>query len=163
MKLRELVPWRSGSSSMPVSVRDEFPFGLLHKDVDDLFEGFFSDFHRGLPYFSDSKKFIPKININDSDTEISVEMELPGMKQEDVDIEVKNNRLVVSGEKHIEKKDKKSSYYESSYGSFYRSIPLTEEIERENVKAKLKDGILTVTLPKTAKAQSEVRKIAIES
>ena len=105
----------------------------------------------------------PAVNISEDDKIITVEAELPGMESKDIDISLQNNMLVLQGEKKFEDEQNQGNYQriERSYGSFYRTIPLSSTVDEDNVKADFKNGILTVTLPKQEKAQG--KKIAIES
>jgi HSP20 family protein len=105
----------------------------------------------------------PSVNVKDSDKEIRVEAEIPGMNPEDINISIKDDALVIQGEKRFEDEEKKENYQrvECSYGSFYRMIPLSSEVDEEKIKAKYKKGVLKVTLPK--KNGTKSKKIQIES
>ncbi len=109
------------------------------------------------------REFTPAIEVSEKENELVVRAEVPGLAPEDIDIRVENNTLILSGEKKHEHKDEQENYVhrEFSYGRFYRSIPLRGEVDPDKIKAKYKDGVLTITAPlaETAKA----RKIAIES
>lgn len=80
-----------------------------------------------------------------------------------IDINIRQDNLILQGEKRFEDEEKDKNFHriECSYGSFYRTVPLPSEVDADKVKAKFKDGVLTVNMPKTAKAQR--KKIEIES
>ena len=105
----------------------------------------------------------PAVNISEEDKNITVEAELPGMESKDIDIALQNNMLVLQGEKKFENEQNQGNYQriERSYGSFYRTIPLSASVDEDKVKASFKNGILTVTLPK--KEASQGKRITIES
>lgn len=97
----------------------------------------------------------PDVDIKETDKEILVRADLPGMKQEDIDVSIDENQLVIKGERKMEKEEKEKDYVrvERSYGSFYRSFSLGTPIKEDQVRATYKDGVLEVILPK-----AEVRK-----
>jgi len=103
--------------------------------------------------------------MKESDKQISITAELPGMDDKDIDISLTKDSLSIKGQKKEEKEDKGKDYYrmERSYGSFSRTIALPSEIDIDKVKAEFKKGLLTVTLPKTAKAIKETKKIPVKT
>ncbi|NIX37231.1 MAG: Hsp20 family protein, partial [Nitrospinaceae bacterium] len=107
----------------------------------------------------------PKMDISETDKEFKITAELPGMDEKDIDVSVSNDVLTLKGEKKAEKEEKKSNYYrmERSYGTFQRSIPLPAEIEKDQIQATFKKGILTVVIPKSEKAVKERKSIEIKS
>jgi len=98
---------------------------------------------------------LPAIDIAEKDNEFVVKMEVPGCKAEDVDISVHGNILTISGEKKQEEERKEKGYYytERSYGSFRRDLTLASEVHPGKIEATCKDGVLTITVPKTEKAK----------
>lgn len=104
----------------------------------------------------------PAVDVSETPEAITVTAELPGMKPEEVDLHVENNYLVLRGHKKSEIEEKKENYLhrECSYGSFSRSVPLPTEVVADKVKAKFKNGVLTVHLPKSEKAKT--KRISIE-
>jgi len=131
--------------------RDRGPLTRLHDEMDDLFHGFFGD--RGLPSL-DYRRW-PAIDVAENENEFVVKAEVPGCKADDIDISVHGNILTVSGEKKEEEEKKEKGYYhvERSYGSFRRDLSLGGDINPDEIKASCKDGVLTVTLPKSEKAK----------
>jgi HSP20 family protein len=105
----------------------------------------------------------PAVDILEEKDEIVLKAELPGVALEDVDLQIKDDVLILRGERRFEQETKKENYHrvERAYGTFARSFQLPSIVDRSNIKAKLKDGVLEVKLPKTQKRES--RSIAIES
>ncbi len=97
----------------------------------------------------------PSADISETDTAYLIKAEIPGVKKEDVKVTIENGMLTIQGERKMEKeeKDKKFHRIERSYGSFTRSFRLPEDADESAVKAEFKDGMLNVTLPKSAKAK----------
>lgn len=161
MAIRNLVPF--GKKSVPVKREDENPFALLRREMDSLFDNFFQVFDVE-PFESRMGVFNPKVDMTENDKEIKISAELPGMDEKDIDVSLQNDMLTIKGEKKEEKEDKGKDYYrmERSYGSFSRTIPLPVEVETDKVEAKFKKGVLSITIPKTAKAVAETKKIAVK-
>lgn len=104
----------------------------------------------------------PSVDVMESDEEIVLKAELPGIELKDVEVLIKDNMLTLRGERKFEKEEKKENYHriERSYGAFQRSFTLPATVEQEKVKAKMKDGVLEVRLPKAKEEKS--KKIEIE-
>lgn len=142
---RSLMPWRQRTPSS---------FGSLSRELEDMMERFFGDGVLSLP---EAASFMPSANVAESNDQLEVTVDIPGMKPEDIDIQVDDGRLFVSGKREAEKEEKDKRYHrvERSYGEFRRVIPLACAVDRENVSANYKDGVLTIVLPKTAEVQSK--------
>lgn len=95
--------------------------------------------------------FSPSCDLQETEKEFIVKADLPGMKKEDIKIEVDGHRLTVSGERREEKEeqDAKRHHTETYYGSFMRMFTLPQAIDEANVQAQFKDGVLKITVPKT--------------
>ncbi len=109
--------------------------------------------------------FTPSINTREGEFAYHVEVDLPGMKKEDINIQIENNTLVISGERKMKEEIKEENYYkiESSFGSFSRSFSLPEDIDVENIHAESTDGVLEVVIPKLKKEKiDKVKKISIK-
>jgi len=109
--------------------------------------------------------FSPAINTREGEDAYYVEVDLPGIKKEDINIQVEDNTLVISGERKIKEEIKEENYYkiESRYGSFSRSFSLPEEADIENIHAESKDGVLEIVVPKLESAKiDKVKKISIK-
>ena len=107
----------------------------------------------------------PDVDVTESDGEIVISAELPGMEEKDIDVEMSGNRLTIRGEKHEEHEEKEKDYHvsERRYGSFKRTMTVPDGIDAEKVDAKVKNGVLTVTLPKKAEAKNKTRKVSIKA
>ena len=104
----------------------------------------------------------PRVDVYDQDGTAVIQAELPGVKKEDIDIDVRGNVLTLRGRREAESEVDDNDYYrkERFFGSFQRAFTLPEAVEPESVKADFKDGVLKVTVPKPEEA--EVRKIQIQ-
>jgi len=107
--------------------------------------------------------FSPDFEIQEMQDRYVFKGDLPGLEESDIDISVSGNRLTIGGKREAEQKDENANYYcyERSYGSFSRSFTLPQGADVEHIRADLKNGVLTVDVPKVAQAQP--RKIALES
>jgi len=140
------------------------PFLSLQREIDRLFE----DFTRGFPSIQafsggNGGMMMPSTDVTETDKEIEITAELPGMEEKDVQINLVDNVLTIRGEKKAEKEEKDKNYrlVERSYGSFERSIALPEGVKAEDVKASIAKGVLTVKVAKPAPAQA--KKIEVKS
>ncbi|MBM4313477.1 MAG: Hsp20/alpha crystallin family protein [Deltaproteobacteria bacterium] len=141
------------------------PMGLF--DMDKFFnESFLRPF---APFgFSRLKaateEIVPTVDIFESNGDVVLKAELPGIKKEDIDITISDGSITISGEKKQESEIKKKDYYkwESSYGSFCRSFALPAEIQPGKAKSTYNDGILEVRIPKTEAAKSSEVKVKIQ-
>jgi HSP20 family protein len=102
----------------------------------------------------------PRIDIDENDKEVRITAELPGLNEEDVRLEIANGVLSISGEKKSETGDRDRRFSERFYGSFERRISL-ENVEADKASARFKDGVLSITAPKSQRARENVRRIAI--
>jgi HSP20 family protein len=169
MSVRDLIPWgRNNGNQVPSLLRDNDrdPFLSLHREVNRLFDDVFRGFGSGLPSSSGAHSFgggWPSVGISDNEKEIKVTAEVPGLEEKDIEVLLNDGVLTLRGEKHTETEDKDRQFSERYYGRFERRIPLGVEVNDDEVDARFKNGVLTVTLPKTEKAQSQVKRIAIKS
>ncbi len=158
MTLNDLIPWRRREKNVPVRREEVHPTEALQRNMNGMFDEFFEGF--GIAPFRAFDKtwdvFSPRVDVVESDDEIKIAAELPGMDAQDIDVSLSNDVLTISGEKKAEEEHKGRNYYrmERSYGSFQRSIPLPLEVEANKVNAAFKNGVLTITLPKTAESKS---------
>lgn len=106
----------------------------------------------------------PKVDIFEEGDNFVVKAEIPGMKKEDIEVNLTDDMVTISGEKKQEEKVEKKDYYrlERSYGSFTRSFRLPKEIQTDKAKATFKDGVLEIKVPKTEEAKKKEKKIPIE-
>ncbi len=168
MSVRDLIPWnRNNGNSAPSVFRDDNrdPFLSLHREVNRLFDDVFRGFGSNLPAFSGASAFghgWPSVEISDGEKEIRITAEVPGLEEKDIEVPLNDGVLTLKGEKCSETEDKDKRFSERFYGRFERRIPLGCEIREEEIDARFKNGVLTVTLPKSGKAQSQVKHIAIK-
>ncbi|HEY4356420.1 MAG TPA: Hsp20/alpha crystallin family protein [Acidobacteriaceae bacterium] len=148
---------------MPVSppIQD---IALLQNRLNSVF----SDFGRqtaGDNESLSSMSFIPPVDIYEDGQKLSIRMEIPGVKIEDIDVRVENNTLTVRGERRFTTEDKEENFHriERRYGSFTRTFNLPQTFETENVAASCEDGILTIELPKKAEAKPKQIKVAVNA
>ncbi|MGA1869637.1 MAG: Hsp20/alpha crystallin family protein [bacterium] len=165
MALKDIIP-RPKRDIAPK--REENIFLSLREEMDNLFERFFNRFSMMPSYFEDMDRefgdFSPKIDMKESDKEVKIFAELPGLNEKDLDISVSEHSLTIKGEKKKEVEDKKENYYrmERSYGSFYRTIALPEGVDTNKVDATYRKGVLNIIIPKTVKAIESRKKIEIK-
>jgi HSP20 family protein len=132
-------------------------FRRLSRELDTMFERFGME----KPIF-ENMPWNPELEIATKENEFLVKLDVPGMKREDVTVEVAEDHLVLRGERRYEKEEKKEGYFktERSYGSFYRTVLLPEGVKPEEAKATMRDGVLTVSMPMT-KVETKTRKLEI--
>lgn len=165
MKIHSLI--RRGRDEAPVLYDDRNDLFSLQRDVNQLFNEFFGGFEM-VPSQRLSEQlasFSPRMDISETDKEIKVTVELPGLTEKDVDISLEDNALTIKGEKKAEQEKKTAHTYrlERSYGAFHRVIPLNNKIKAEAVEAGIKNGLLTVTLPKAEPDKPQGHKIQVKA
>jgi len=108
--------------------------------------------------------FIPTVNTREADDAYYVEVDLPGIKKEDISIDVDENVLTVSGERKVSEEQKEENYYkvESRFGRFERSFTLPEDVDAEKIEAESKDGVLQIRIPKVQQVDKAPKKIEIK-
>jgi HSP20 family protein len=115
--------------------------------------------------FTNTNDFTPSINTREGEFAYHIEVDLPGVKKEDISVQIEDTILVVSGERKIKDEIKEENYYkvESSFGSFSRSFSLPEDVDVENIHAESLDGVLEVVVPKLESAKvDKVKKVEIK-
>jgi HSP20 family protein len=152
---------------VPRGSRD--PFATLRQITSDL-DRMFDDWPSfRQPWFnrltaSVPAPWFPKVDVFERDNQLVTRVDLPGMKKEDVAVEVIDGHLTLSGERKRENEEKKDQIYraEREYGSFYRTIPLPDGVRLENIKATFADGVLEVSVPMSAAPAPDVKKVPID-
>jgi HSP20 family protein len=106
----------------------------------------------------------PPVNISEDEEQLVVEAELPGLRHEDVQVNLEQNVLTIRGERKFEDEQKKDSYHriERSYGAFARSFTLNKPVQLDKINARFKDGILTVVLPKAEESRPRTIDIKVD-
>ncbi|WP_119302994.1 Hsp20/alpha crystallin family protein [Dongia deserti] len=167
MNMRDLIPWRRSESNTPTLYRDADPFMALHREVNRLFDNMFHDFESlgtgRFPNLASGRANWgwPNVEVSETEKDVRVTAELPGLEEKDVEVLLDDNVLTLRGERRSETEDKDRQFSERYYGQFERRIALGTEIEEDKVEARFKNGVLTITMPKTERAQSRTRRIAI--
>ncbi|WGF90782.1 Hsp20/alpha crystallin family protein [Marinivivus vitaminiproducens] len=168
MSVRDLIPRGRVSNATPTAYRDDdrSPFLSLHREMNRLFDDVFRGFDgRLMPFASPSSLGMawPNVEIAETDQVITVTAEIPGLDDKDVEILLHEGVLTLKGEKRSEIEDMAKRFSERSYGRFERRIPVGVEVEEDKVEAQFTNGVLRIVLPKSAKAQSQVKRIPISS
>jgi HSP20 family protein len=137
----------------------EMPLSRLRDQLNQIFEQ---------PDFAISDLlgggWLPAVDVLDDKEKLTVKAELPGFKREDLDVSVLQDSLVISGERKSDEEKKDGEFYRSErfYGKFHRSIPLPSTVDTGKIQARYRDGILTVTLPKSEHAKSQQIEVAVD-
>ena len=186
MDIKKIVPWNwfkkeeeNTGKSLPIRRGDENDRGYLsnplqhfHQEIDRMFEQALRGF--GLtpfgvdqplfPRFSDGV-LKPTLDLSATDKAYTISVEIPGVDENDVKLEIANDTLTISGEKNQEKEEKDTNFYrmERSYGAFQRVLSLPEDADQNNINATFNKGVLTVSMPRKALPQSDVKQIEVKS
>jgi HSP20 family protein len=169
MAIKDLLPWnRSSEKNEIIPIRNQTKNELERMDqpwdqwMNELWRDPFS-----FPFTKDlSQSFSPAFDLSESDTEIIVSADIPGLDVKDFTINLESDHLVISGEKKMEKKEKDHTYTRIGrvYGSFRQHIPINaRQIDENKIQAVYKDGVLRIKLQKKEKSSINSRKIPIKS
>jgi len=172
MEHSSLIPWTWGRLShrreeeAPLPVfRSELE--LLHRDMDRLFDELWHSNGGGAPALSawTSAGLSPRLDETEDDKAYHVAVELPGLTEKDVEVTLSDGQLCIRGEKKREQEQKGEDYYrkERVFGAFRRQLPIPGAIDESKIKATFKNGVLTVDLPKSAKAKKKVKQIEVRT
>lgn len=141
-------------------------FSTLHNEIDRVFDQFGNGGHWPFSTFStgDGKHSL-QLDVSETDDEIEVTADLPGVEQDDVSVNLAGEMLTIKGEKKTEKEstEKDMHMIERSYGSYERTIRLPCEVDDANVSAEMKKGVLKIRLPKSPETKAKTRKIKVEA
>ena len=170
--VRDIIPWRrkKDDGKLIRRAQDEGnPFLALHREMNQLFDDFFGSLggDLGWPRSSGLRNradaWSLNVDVSETEDEVRVVADVPGMEEKDIEVELSDNLLTIKGEKQEERDEKKADYHlvERSYGSFQRSIPLPGGMEQDNAKARFKNGVLTISIPKSSEAKQSRKQIAI--
>jgi HSP20 family protein len=154
MTLTNLLPWgRTRPAEITRYTDDADPFGSLHREMNRMFDDFTRGF--GVP----TRSGWPHIDVSETPAEVKIVAELPGLEEKDVEITLHDGVLTLAGEKKTEHAG--TAYSERWHGRFRRSLQVGADIDPERVSAAFRNGVLTISLPRRAEAQSPVKRIAI--
>ena len=192
MNLEKLNPWNwfkheegaAGSAQVPVTQGDSGsmsgvsgPSSLLrlHHNMDRWFDDAFSSFgmpsttssllSRTMPEMSAEKLFRPQIDVSGDNNQYEIALDVPDMSESDLSIKVKDDMLVIKGQKeaHSENKDKQFYRVERSYGSFQRTLSLPDDANADEIKAELDKGVLRLQIPRRESVSQTAKQIPISS
>ena len=138
-------------------MRHLMPVSKTHCGVSRFQPDLFDGFRWPTLLEGEEQWFAPSLDVSESDDVITVKAEMPGMKKRDIDITLSDGLLTLSGEKKDEQEEKEENYHvrESRYGSFRRTVRLPADVDPDKIDASYKDGVLTVSVPKSEKARSK--------
>jgi HSP20 family protein len=162
MKIRDLIPWNWGKRQVPVRREQSEPVRSLQNDINRAFDNFWRGFD--LPSTSSSWSLsMPSVDVSETDKEIEVTAELPGMDEKDIDVSLAEGVLTIRGEKKSEVEKKEKDYYlqERTFGSVERVVPLPDAVDLDSANATFKNGVLTVKLAKRPEAMAATKRIAV--
>jgi HSP20 family protein len=167
MNMRDLIPWGRNQQTTPSRYREEGdPFMTLHREMNRLFDDVFRTFDVApLGTLSGVGRMAgwPSVEVIENDKDVRICAELPGLDDKDVEVLMGDGVLTIRGEKKSEVEDKERAFSERTYGRFERRIPLAWDVEEDKIDASFKNGVLTVTMPKSAHASSHVKRITVNS
>jgi len=180
-KVKDIIPKRQKAGQLPVRV-EEYPALRSEGLGQPFFElqratRLFDDFIRAFGFPGgrwDAPLSLapdvfgsqwPRVDMSETDDEIQIAAELPGVNKDDLEISISKGRINIRGEKNEQEEDKGKNYYrlERSYGAFQRSFSLPCEIDENKVDASFKHGLLNISLPKTEAARKRIKKIQVKS
>lgn len=170
------VQTEPASAPAPAAARVRDPFQSLRQEIDRVFEGF----HRGLHFLPFGRTMFdvepawprgmiqgiaPAVDIAEKDKEYQLTAELPGLDEHDVEVKMSNGVLTVKGEKSEKKEERDKDYHltERRYGAFQRSFTLPDDVDKTRITANFKNGVLTISLPKSAESLKSEKKIEVKA
>ena len=187
MSWKNLIPWdwfkheeknQGEQNNIPVTrgelprnYRNENPIVQLHDEIERIFNDSLN--HFGMPSLRSrlfepgtligENLFRPSLNVSSTDDNYIISVEMPGMNEKDVSVELNKDVLTIKGEKKEEQEEKDGDFYrtERRYGSFQRVLSLPEDADAESIDAKMKDGVLSLHIQRKQLESSQVKKIAI--
>ena len=160
---KSLIPWRD-KSDVSVQQDDRLdPFARFHREVDRMFDDFFTGSLARFPGFDRLSTFGPSIDVEDTDKEILVTAEVPGLDSKDFTVTLSGDVLTIAGEKKDARDEKLGGmqYVERRFGSFSRSVRLPFNAGDEKVDAQYEKGVLTVRIPKPAELAKTSKQIEV--
>jgi HSP20 family protein len=168
MRVSDLIPWKGARNSQPAVRNDRDPVAVLQNDVNRAVADFLRMFNMpfaGWPgmWLADGTGI--QVDVAETDKELKVSAELPGIDESDIDVRVSDGMLIISGEKKTDREADQNGYIlrERSFGRVERAVPLPDGIDANAAQASFKSGVLTVTIPKTREAQSRAKRIPVRS
>jgi HSP20 family protein len=166
MRVTDLIPWRSEGRNVATPGRAD-PFGALQFDINRVFDDFLRGFDLPVSRIGEAdadEVAGMRMDIDDRDKEVVISAELPGMEDGDLDVLVSDGILTIRGEKKVDRERNEGGQVlrERRYGVVERSVPLPDGVDPDQAIASLKGGVLTIRIPKTADAGSDVKRITVQ-
>jgi HSP20 family protein len=186
MNVKKWIPWNwfkkeeeGDGNTVPVQrtsargtqLAAAHPIDCLHREIDRLFEQVFSGLGLAplgtdrlrMPQFSEWL-LKPTLDLGATDKAYTISVEIPGVDEKDIKLELADDILTISGEKQQSHEAQGRDFYrlERAYGHFQRTLALPEDVDQDNLSASFKNGVLTVTMPRRALPQRNVRRIAVQ-
>jgi len=186
MDIKQLAPWNwfkkendNNGHAIPVKQsknnqntrHSSNSLSIFDDEMDQLFDNFFRGF--GLSPHWSGKRLLegmtsgilkPRLDLGAADKEYTISVEIPGVSEKDVTLELSHDTLIIRGEKKQENEEKNKNFYrlERSYGSFQRTLSLPEDVDKDNVRADFKNGVLNITIPRMELPENQVKQIEIK-
>jgi HSP20 family protein len=160
MAITDLIPWNRTRSVPAVRQPEEHPFLALHREMNRMFDSFFREFDSPMttrPGWSVGGW--PNVEVSETDNEVKLVAELPGMEEKDIELNFNDGMLTLKGEKKSETNG--AVYSERWHGEFERTFQLGPDVDPDKIKADFKNGVLTIAAGKRPEAQRQVKRIAI--
>jgi HSP20 family protein len=156
-----IVPSRK-NEERSLAQRGGDPLSHLRNQINRVFDDFFGESWLA-PRRKMAAGFWPQVDVTETDKEIKVSADIPGVEPKDIDVSVEDGMLIIKGEKKYEREEKEKGQHrmERSYGSFERTIELPAVVDESKAKAEFKKGVLRLTLPKRPGAPSRRKKIPV--
>lgn len=151
--LGSLVPWRE-RSLFPTTDRFSRTMGRMEEEMEDLMERFWGG---DGGWLTPKSGFLPTVDFVETENQFEVTVDLPGLKPEEVNVELKDGDLWISGKREEEKEEKGKTYHrvERRHGEFHRVFPLPSSIHEEQIDAQFESGVLKIIVPKSEKAKTK--------
>ena len=161
MPMKEMEKSRGSVTQGPLDV-----FGQMRKEMDRVFERFEHGWPRWPTMFSGPGRdvMVPEVDVHDNSTQVTMEIDLPGVNEKDISVTLMNGILTIKGEKKSAREEKKENYYmaERSYGAFERSLRMPDTIDEDKLEAKFENGVLKIVARKKPEAVKAEKKIEIK-
>lgn len=167
MSLLNLIPWKNQKKQIATNYNSPDSTLDIQRNMNRIFDNFFNTSLELSPMFNlwdgQPEGFTPQLDVIRTEKEYRIEVEMPGIKEEDIEITLEQDRINIQGEKKAEKVEKGASFYRSErvFGAFQRSFPLPQDVDPEKIKAAFKNGILTLTLPRHKELKDSGKHIPI--
>lgn len=136
----------------------------VNDEISSLLNRHFDSYYPDSSYWEDESKFSMPVEITDKGDKFDIRAELPGVKKEDLDIDIEENYMKINAKKHEEKTEEEKGFKRSefNYGEFSRVLQLPEEINIEKTEAKLENGVLKIVAPKMKKEKEQTKKLIVK-